>query len=162
MVSHQFALTEPQRLSIAKAITTIHSTMFSTPELFVNVQFRPSDQAISYVGGKPHTSNSITGLVRHNNTRTQAQYEELCRRIAEAWKDAVPDADTNEKHKLSAIFVEGVILAGWEQGVMIPEAGDDEKWLKTHWKEFKARAEAGDQGMKDLVADIERRKLIAV
>jgi len=159
VVSHKIDLTEDQRLSIAQAITRIHSTMFTTPELFVNVQFRPSSQTISYTGGKPHTSNSITGFVRHNSTRTQEQYADLCNRIGAAWKDVFPD-DSGDR-KLGAIFIQGSILAGWEQGVMIPQAGDDKNWLKQHWALFKKRADEGDEDMKGLVADIERRKLIA-
>jgi len=159
VISHKIDLTEGERLNIAQAITKIHSRLFNTPELFVNVHFWPSSQTISYVGGKPHASNSVTGLVRHNNTRTQEQYADLCNRIAAAWKDAIHD-DSGDR-KLGAIFIQGNILAGWEQGFMIPQAGDDQNWLKQHWAEFKKRADDGDEDMKGLVADIERRQMIA-
>lgn len=69
---------------------------------------------------------------------------------------------SNSKEKqLGSIFIQGEILAGWEKGVMIPEAGNDKQWLQAHWSEFKKRAEAGDAEMKELVEDVERRKLIS-
>jgi len=165
VVSHQFELTENQRSALAQAITRIHSTLFTTPSLFVNVHFRSTDQYIAYVGGKKRTTNSITGFVRHNNSRTQEQYGQLCNEIGQAWKDAIGvDGDkvdgSNEK-QLGSIFIQGEILAAWEQGVLAPEAGKDKQWLQEHWAEFKKRAEAGDEEMKELVEDIERRKLIS-
>lgn len=164
VITHKLPLTEPQRTSLAQQITAIHSTLFTTPELFVNVHFRPAPaDGTSYIGGKPRVINSIDGFVRHNNTRTQAQYTELCNRMGAAWKTTFGDAvDKDEERKLSAIFIQGTILAAWEQGVMIPEAGNDEAWLKENWGRFKERADAGDEEMIDLVRDVERRKLIAV
>jgi len=165
VVSHQFELTENQRSTLAQAITRIHSTIFTTPSLFVNVHFRPTDQFIAYVGGKKRTTNSITGIVRHNNSRTQQQYALLCNEIGQAWKDAIGVdnhvASGSKEKQLGSIFIQGEILAGWEQGIMIPEAGNDKQWLQEHWSEIKKKAEVGDEDMKELVEDIEKRKLIS-
>ena len=57
-------------------------------------------------------------------------------------------------------FVQGTIAAGWEQGVMIPESGYDRDWLRQHFAEFQKRAENGEEEMKELIEDIEKRKLI--
>jgi hypothetical protein len=43
---------------------------------------------------------------------------------------------------------------------MIPESGHDQDWLKERFVDFKKRADSGEEEMKELVEDIERRKLI--
>jgi hypothetical protein len=57
-------------------------------------------------------------------------------------------------------FVQCTIAAGWEQGVMISESGHDRDWLKQHFAEFQKTAENGEVEMKELIEDIEKRKLI--
>ena len=70
-------------------------------------------------------------------------------------------ASGSKEKQLGSIFIQGEILAGWEQGIMIPEAGNDKQWLQEHWSEIKKKAEVGDEDMKELVEDIEKRKLIS-
>jgi hypothetical protein len=43
---------------------------------------------------------------------------------------------------------------------MIPVVGHDREWMKERFADFKKRADAGEEEMKELVEDIERRKLI--
>jgi len=159
-VTHQFDISEAERANIAQAITEAHGNMFSVPYIFVNVMFQPTSQCISYAGGKKvaNAINSVTGYVR-NVSRPQEEYTELCRRIEEGWKNAIGPNAGKEK-QLTSIFVQGIIAAGWEQGVMIPVVGHDREWMKERFADFKKRADAGEEEMKELVEDIERRKLI--
>jgi hypothetical protein len=128
--------------------------------LFVNVTFQPISQSICYSGGKraSNTINTVTVYVR-NTSRPREQNVELCRRIEEGWKNAIGPNAGKEK-QLTSIFVLGTIVAGWEQGVMLPEPGHDRDWLRQSFAEFQKRAENGEEEMKDLVEDIEKRKLI--
>jgi hypothetical protein len=50
-------------------------------------------------------------------------------------------------------------VAGFEQGLMVPEAGNDEVWMKENFKEFDRRAREGDQDMKEVVEEIQARGL---
>ena len=160
VVTHQFDISESERTAIAQAITHTHGSMFSVPYLFVNVTFQPTSQYTSYAGGRRvvNAINSVTGYVR-NVSRPQEQYAELCHRIEEGWKNAIGPNFSKEK-QLTSIFIQGIIAAGWEQGVMIPESGHDQDWMKERFADFKKRADSGEEEMKELVEDIERRKLI--
>jgi hypothetical protein len=160
VVSHQFDITEEERIAIAQEITHIHGSMFSIPELFVNVTFQPTSQDISYSGGKRvlNATNIVTVYVR-NVSRTQEQYAELCHRIDKGWKKSIGPNAGKEK-QLTSIFVQGITVAGWEQSVMLPEPGNDREWMRQHLGDFKKRAESGDEDMKALVEDIEKRNLI--
>jgi hypothetical protein len=51
------------------------------------------------------------------------------------------------------------IVAGYEQGFMLPEAGEDGKWIRENMAEFERRAEDGDDVMRDMVEEINRRDL---
>jgi hypothetical protein len=53
----------------------------------------------------------------------------------------------------------GDIVAGYEQGFMLPEAGEDGKWIRENMAEFERRAEDGDDVMRDMVEEINRRGL---
>lgn len=52
VISHKDPITSQQRDDLAAAITKIHTTLFTTPSLFVNVKFEESSAADYYVGGK--------------------------------------------------------------------------------------------------------------
>ncbi len=60
---------------------------------------------------------------------------------------------------LDTVFVMGAIVAGFEQGLMVPEAGEDGRWMRENMGEFERRAGEGDEGMKSLVEEIKRRSL---
>jgi Putative oxalocrotonate tautomerase enzyme len=160
VVTHQFDISEPECTAIAQAITLAYGSMFSVPYLFVNVTFQPTSQCTSYAGGKrvANAINTVTAYVR-DASRPKEQYAELCRRIEEGWKNAIGPHSGKQK-QLSSIFVQGILAAGWEQGVMIPEVGHDREWLKASFASFQERADSGDEEMKELVTDIETRKLI--
>ncbi|KAF2083804.1 hypothetical protein K490DRAFT_69452 [Saccharata proteae CBS 121410] len=155
-VSYKTPLSEDQRDALAAAITKTHSTLFTTPTLFVNVHFEDvttGHESKRYVAGKRKTSNNIVAQVRPGPSRPRSSYDELCNAINDEWNRIVPE------EKLDAVFVMSSIVAGWEQGLSLPEAGKDKEWIKENMKEFERRADAGDEAMMDMVEEIKKRKL---
>jgi phenylpyruvate tautomerase PptA (4-oxalocrotonate tautomerase family) len=51
-VEHVFPLTDQQRDAIARRITDIHTQKFTTPKLFVHVQFRDASEDMTYIAGE--------------------------------------------------------------------------------------------------------------
>jgi hypothetical protein len=89
LISHATDLSFPQQDKLAEGITKIHTELFFTPSLFVNVRFSPASNYLNYVGGKRSTVNSISAHVRHGPSRTPVMYDELTTTIAELWKEVV-------------------------------------------------------------------------
>lgn len=66
VISHKDEISPSQRDELAAAITKTHTTLFTTPSLFVNVKFEDVSDTSYYVGGKrvgtsrevPHLSHS--------------------------------------------------------------------------------------------------------
>lgn len=52
VIAHKDDISLQQRDDLAATITKIHTTLFTTPSLFVNVKFEDSSAASYYVGGK--------------------------------------------------------------------------------------------------------------
>jgi len=103
-------------------------------------------------------TNRIVAHYRHGPSRTQADYTKVCGSILESWKNIVGSQGELE---LKAVFVLGGIVAVSEWGFMFPPAGGDAKWLKAHMNEFKQLAENGDQDFKDLIDDVQSRRLMS-
>lgn len=51
-VEHVIPLTSQQKDEIAQSITATHTSLFTTPSLFVNVRFTDTSEQDIYVGGK--------------------------------------------------------------------------------------------------------------
>ncbi|KAK0659033.1 hypothetical protein DIS24_g4248 [Lasiodiplodia hormozganensis] len=147
IISHKDPISPTQRDGLAAAVTKIHTTVFTTPSLFVNVKFEDASDASYYVGGKPARVNAIHAHVRPGSSRPRSMYDDLCRQLRQAWEHNLsgPSLDT--------IFVHGTIIAGEEQGIMLPEAGNDAAWMKENMPEFERRARAGDEEMRVLVEE---------
>ncbi|KAL1645164.1 hypothetical protein SLS58_003869 [Diplodia intermedia] len=151
IVSHKDPLNTSQRDELAAAITKIHTTVFTTPSLFVNVKFEDVSDASYYVGGKPTRVNAIHAHVRPGASRPRSAYDELCRQLRrDAWERVLLPGGGPP---LDAIFVHGTIVAGEERGVMLPEAGADVAWMRENMADFERRARAGDEGMRGLVEE---------
>jgi hypothetical protein len=60
--------------------------------------------------------------VRDNDSRPRSSYDSLCKQLHAAWESIV------EHEKLDTIIILGDIVAGSEQGFMLPEAGKDTEW----------------------------------
>lgn len=47
-----------------------------------------------------------------------------------------------------------------EAGFILPQAGEDVEWLQGNMEAFQAKADAGDEEFKDMVAEVKQRKLL--
>ncbi|TKA75976.1 hypothetical protein B0A55_03259 [Friedmanniomyces simplex] len=164
---HHIPLTVSQKDELAAAITTIHSTKFSTPKLFVNVDFHDVSQASTYVGGQRRTANHLFAHVRNGPSRRREDWVDLTSQIQQAWDKIVgpglpkvrradPDVDTS----LRSIVLLGSMIHMTELGFTVPAAGGDVQWLQDNWEEFNRRAEGGDEDFKFMVKEVKERKLM--
>nr|OQO25144.1 hypothetical protein B0A51_09211 [Rachicladosporium sp. CCFEE 5018] len=166
-IHHACTLTESQKSDLANAITTLHSTSFSTPKLFVNVRFTSlKDSTDFYVGGKQSTKTHILAHVRTGASRTTKDWNKLCADLQQCWDEIVPlpkvkRSAPDEDRSLYSIFVLGGMAAGREAGFAIPAAGDDVQWLSDNMAEFKSRAADGQEEFGELVKEVEGRGLIS-
>lgn len=154
-VQHICPLTEAQMNDLATAITTIHSTKFTTPRMFVNVKFTDAKSHITYIGGKRRSGNHIIANVRVGPSRTQKDWNSLCEEVVSAWNGIVPmpkvrRGDPDVDYSLRSCILLGGMIGGYEAGFMIPRAGDDAQWLRDHWEEFEMKAQGGDEEFKEV------------
>jgi phenylpyruvate tautomerase PptA (4-oxalocrotonate tautomerase family) len=166
-IQHVIPITASQKDELAMAITEIHSTTFSTPKLFVNVCFTDTSEKDTYVAGKRRKANHIRADVRNNASRTREDWTHLCAELQKAWDHIIgpglpkvkrgdPDQDTS----LRSLVLLGGLIHGTELGFTLPPAGKDREWLQENWEEFNKRAEAGDQDMADMVAEVKKRHMV--
>ncbi|GAM88568.1 hypothetical protein ANO11243_066020 [Dothideomycetidae sp. 11243] len=164
-VCHVCPLSESQQEQLAEAITVIHSTTFSTPRLFVNVKFSNISQVPLYVAGKRRSNNRVLANVRHGPTRTQEQYESIIRKIMAAWEKIVPESKQKRSangvdYELRMVILFGAIVAAFEAGFMVPEAGKDQNWLQDYAPQFQAKADEGDEDFKEMLRECKERGLL--
>ena len=166
-INHTIPLTPSQKQDLASTITSLHSTRFSTPRLFVNVKFADTSATPFFTAGKPRASRShILAHVRTGPSRTHEAFNALCADLFRAWEEIVVPlpkvrrSDPEEDRRLYSVFVLGDIVAGMEGGFAIPEAGKDGEWLVENMGAFRARAEEGDEDFKELVEEVEERGML--
>ena len=165
-VQHACPLSLSQKDELAVALTQIHSTKFTTPKNFVNVSFEDVSQSSTYVGGKRAAGNHIRANVRAGPSRTQEDWNDLCKQVERAWYQICGTPLPQAKGRmvpdttLRSVIVMGGIIAGLEAGFVLPAAGGDVQWLEENWEEFNRRAEAGDEEMKGMVKEIQERGLL--
>lgn len=142
-VFHSYPLTDDEQQAVASAITNLHATTFTTPTMFVHVQFTRSDESGAttyFMAGKRRTieSNRIVGVVRTSTGRTKADFDTLAQKIEDAWYDAVgvqlgelgePFPAGHEAKKLSLVAFTPLITVR-EAGVAAPEAGQEGAWFR--------------------------------
>ncbi|KAF8148749.1 hypothetical protein K438DRAFT_1625359 [Mycena galopus ATCC 62051] len=161
-VWHSYPLTETQRADLAQRITTIHTTVFTVPAAFVHVTFANYAATEHYTGGKKCTGNInlVLGNVRQGPSRTRDLYESLCRQIEAAWIASVGDPATQgvAHARLGGAFVMGPVTAAYEQGLMIPEAGQDVEWVRGNLAKFQALADDGNEFCRDMIAELRTRE----
>ncbi|MCJ1369052.1 hypothetical protein MMC20_000260 [Loxospora ochrophaea] len=158
-IEHIIPLTPEQQDALASALTTLHTRKFTTPSLFVNVQFRDVREQVCYVAGKRQSTNRILANVRSGASRTSEMFNELCGEIVHAWDEVVNGGEkgTGEK-QLWAAFVLTSLAAGMEAGFVVPKAGEDVMWLKKNRGEFEKLARGGDGHFGDLGRELEERE----
>ncbi|KAH8423054.1 uncharacterized protein LDX57_000810 [Aspergillus melleus] len=164
-IEHSTPLSKPQRDALAQSITHIHTRKFTTPSLFVNVQFVDSAHYCNYIAGKERPINRILAHVRSGGNRTTSDFEDLARKIESAWNDIVNagsvkhlDKEERKARELNRVFILGAITAGLECGVLLPRAGGDSTWLKDNMAVFEGRARKGDEDFIELLEEMKNRE----
>ena len=144
-IYHSSPLNRQHKNQLAQQLTHLHTTTFTTPSLFVNVNFIDFDASSEdyYVAGtsRPNSANRITGMVRISEKRKKADFDKLAKGIEDAWNVVVRglgpdggkvDADGDKKEgkvdetekereakRLHAAFLYPMVAAR-ERGVVIP------------------------------------------
>ena len=59
----------------------------------------------------------------------------------------------DDERALHNVFLMGGIVAGAEQGFVLPVAGKDGEWVEANMKEFERRAADGDDSMRVLLQE---------
>jgi phenylpyruvate tautomerase PptA (4-oxalocrotonate tautomerase family) len=165
-VQHACPLSLSQKDELAMALTLIHSNKFTTPKNFVNVSFTDVSKAETYIGGHRATGNHIRANVRAGPSRTQEDWNELCREVERAWYEICGTPLPQQKGRtvpdttLRSVIVLGGIIAGLEAGFVLPIAGGDVAWLEENYEEFQRRADGGDEEMAGMLKEIKERGLL--
>ncbi|KAI9039041.1 uncharacterized protein KD926_010025 [Aspergillus affinis] len=132
-IEHSIPLSKPQRDALAQSITHIHTRKFTTPSLFVNVQFVDS-------------------------TRQSRKIESAWNDIVNIGSVGQTEKGKRKETELNRVFILGAITAGLECGVLLPRAGGDTTWLKDNMALFEERAREGDEDFIELLEEIKRRE----
>ncbi|KAM0445913.1 hypothetical protein ACHAPV_009242 [Trichoderma viride] len=170
-VHHSYPLTSEQQQEIASAITNLHATTFTTPSLFVHVQFNKSDESgstVHFMAGTRRSAqtNRIVGIVRTSAKRTKADLDRLAQRIENAWYSALGvsfDESTqqlppSEEGKRLALVGFTPLLHVREWGLGAPEAGKEGEWMKELLPYMQRIAEYGNKDVAGMLKEFEERE----
>lgn len=177
-IHHIYPLTAAQKHSFAKTITHLHSTTFLTPSLYVNVVFHnlasstTSHENLTYfLAGEPTAApqgpNRILAMVRVSPGRTKAMWDGLAERVEAAWYEVVngPEGASartsveDRRAKKLHMVVFYPMVAARENGIYIPDAGNERTWLKDNMPYFKSQAyEHKDEDFRKMLEEIDRRE----
>jgi len=184
-VQHTYPLTLQQKEAIAKSITHLHSTTFLTPSLFVNVSFHrlaankgKDDENTYFLAGEQVAHNAagpnrILAMVRQGPNRTKAHFDDLAAKIEDKWYEVVNaqgtdgklnghvngDAKAEKAAKKLHIVVFYPMIAARENGVTIPDAGNEGTWLSDNMPYFKTQAyKHDDEDFRKMIEEIDQRE----
>ncbi|KAE9978875.1 hypothetical protein EG327_007213 [Venturia inaequalis] len=157
-ITHTTPLSSTKKDKLAAALTTLHSTKFTTPKLFVNIRFVNAEHSRveTYVAGKSmqgRENNYLEAHVRDGAGRGREVFDELAGEVAGVWEDVTHTTNLR-------IFIYADIKSAHEYGLALPEAGQDRAWLRENLSAIEQKAEEGDEVMRDLVAEIGERGLL--
>ncbi|KIW18088.1 hypothetical protein PV08_02375 [Exophiala spinifera] len=171
-IEHCVPLSRAERDELARAITEVHTRKFSTPSLFVNIKFTSTEVAEDdeekrrvhlYIAGKERSVNRILGFVRGGGPRTPTHLGELAQQIQDAWDRIINNGEKKKAghdapRELKVVAIVGSLAAGIENGFLLPPAGEDAAWLKTHRADFEKLAATGDPDFTGLVEEMRTRE----
>jgi hypothetical protein len=144
-------------------------TTVSAPSAFVNITFHPTASHItaSFVAARPAQTNFIHAHLRPRGPENDQKRKTLVTTIMNLWDAHInnaPGATLNAEgssegrldnpRALHNVFVFEALVAGSEQGFLIPMAGEDGKWGEENMKAFEDRAGRGDESMGRLVEEM--------
>lgn len=88
-IQHSCPLTRQQKAELASQITHLHATAFTTPSLFVNINFTDIDATEQnyFIAGRPRIGgcNRITGMVRTSEKRVKEDFDTHAEKIEGIW-----------------------------------------------------------------------------
>ncbi|KAK1255389.1 hypothetical protein MKX08_009384 [Trichoderma sp. CBMAI-0020] len=126
---------------LAAKITDIHKTAYGTPTPFISVVFEDMSKTNFYEVYKQKPGyNRIFAIVRIGGSRPSQDFNELCVKLSQAWRELVSENDASAgsaERKLAGAF-----------------PGGDEEWFKRNKLEFQERARAGDGTMMRLLKEL--------
>ncbi|KAI9879771.1 MAG: hypothetical protein M1830_007213 [Pleopsidium flavum] len=156
-IEHITPLTGQQKDELAMAMTTIHAEKFHTPTLFVNCRFTEVKDQETYVAGKRRHTNRIFGHVRPGG-RAVEDFNDLCLQLIQAWDKAVNNGQPGQGNKeLRGTFIFADLTAASEAGFILPEAGNDKKWIRENKPAFEKLAAEGDEDWKGVLKEFEEK-----
>jgi len=100
-------------------------------------------------------------MVRTSSSRTKAVFDDLAARIEKAWYDALgaPTDSADKASKKMHFITFYPMIAARENGVTIPDAGNESSWLKDNMPYFKSQAyDHGDQDFRKMIEEIDQRE----
>ena len=175
-IHHSCALNPQQQQAIATEITKLHCNTFSAPSIFVNIAFHPTSTVSPriYVGGIVRRTNYIVGHLRPRPNNV-SKLNHIVRAVTDIWNMHVRPGESlferteekagtrykkkdgngrlDDERALHNVFLMEDIVAGAEQGFLLPKAGRDEQWAREHMAEFEQRAKEGDDSMRVLLGE---------
>lgn len=157
--------------------TLTHEHTVSAPSAFVNITFHPnptsSPTMFTFVGGHAHATNFIHAHLRPRGPANAPKLRALVETIMKLWDaHVVPsngDDDTvthsrvtegrlDDARALHNVFVFEDLIAGAEQGFVLPQAGRDEEWMRGNMAAFEKRKGDGDQSIKRLMEEMHAKQ----
>jgi phenylpyruvate tautomerase PptA (4-oxalocrotonate tautomerase family) len=93
-ITHTTPLSSTKKDKLASALTTLHSTKFTTAKMFVNVRFVNAEhnRLDTYVAGKSMSgkeNNYLEAQVRAGSERPKELFNELAAEMVKIWEEIV-------------------------------------------------------------------------
>lgn len=77
--------------------------------------------------------------------------------VGKGGKEGEGEGRLDDARALHNVFLMEDIVAGAEQGFLLPVAGMDGEWARENMKAFEKRAGEGDESMKELVGEFKSK-----
>lgn len=119
-------LSPEQKAALAGEITRIHCDVTGAPALFVHVFFNEVTPGNGFLGGKPLSSNAITGLIRAG--RSPEDKARLLFGLSDAWSRVTGRGEREVMVAVQDVPAKNIV----EDGVLLPEPGEEAGWLAEH------------------------------
>ncbi|KAH7061942.1 hypothetical protein BKA63DRAFT_191960 [Paraphoma chrysanthemicola] len=155
MIYHSHPLDSAQQQAIANGITDLHCELFSAPSAFVNISFLPPPT--TFVARSPTRSNFIHAHLRPRGPSFTPQLHSLLQGIKALWHEVVGgtgEGRIDDAKGLHNVFLFEDLVAGMEQGFVLPKAGEEGTWKGTNWEAFEGRRGRGDESVGRLMEEL--------
>jgi phenylpyruvate tautomerase PptA (4-oxalocrotonate tautomerase family) len=128
--SEEGVLSPADREELAKRISELHLRLAGGVRGFVNVTFDTYRRGDVYIGGKIASPISLTGIIRTGRTH------EVKLAMVKALQDTFVEVTGLSPANLTVGLTEASPKYAMIGGVVVPEVGEEEAWLKTEGAAF--------------------------